>query len=267
MHLVALTRFNPAATLEQELQTFASALGIGLYDTRMKLAAAAPAVLASMTDAAAAQQLLALLHGRGHGAVAVDTRELASPDQLTVARSVTLDEVGLRGADVAGQPFDAPFAEIRATLRASEQSDVTQTVATQGKQLAIGRALLTGGLMLKKSVTKMETTETSERQPIAYLFRRPGQPPIVLKEQRLHYEGLGIHRGLTAHDSFEKLLAHLRAQNPAALRDDRLLTQKRKVDLTSVHGVGAERTISNSNEGANLLAAQLIVLAHEAGQL
>jgi hypothetical protein len=37
--------------------------------------------------------------------------------------------------------------------------------------------------------------------------------------------------------------------------------------LTSVKGVGPERVISNSNEGANALAAQLIVLAHRLRQL
>jgi hypothetical protein len=267
MHLVALTRWNTNANLLEELPPFAAALGIGAYDVRMKLASPAPSVLASALPAAAAQRLLELLHSRGHGAITVAVDTLLAPGLMLQARSVSVSERALAGLDTQGQPFSLPFTEISATLRASEQSDLSETVATQGKKLALGRAILSGGLLRNKTVTKLETTESSDRQPIAYIFQGDQRPPLVLKERCLNYEGLGVHRGLTAHESFEKLLSHLRAQVPGSLHDDRLLTQKRKLELTSVKGVGPERVISNSNEGANALAAQLIVLAHRLRQL
>lgn len=267
MQLVALTRWNPGTTLDQELPALAPALGLGLYDARLKLVAPLPALVGTSLAPERVEQLFALLRSRGHGAISLLGSSLLSPDQMLHARSVGVRDDSLFGGSIQGQPYTLPLHDIIATLRAHEQSDETQTVTTQTKQLAMGRAILTGGLLRNKSVSKVETHDSTERQQVAYVFRAADPQPLVLKEQRLNYEGLGDLRGITVRDSFNNLIAHLRQQLPAALHDDRLLTQKRLSNRLDIRGISAERVISNSNASPNAVAAQLILLAHQQGQL
>jgi hypothetical protein len=99
------------------------------------------------------------------------------------------------------------------------------------------------------------------------MFQSTRPEPVVLEEHGLSYEGLGPERTSTARGSFDALMAALRRHAPAALHDDRLVTHKRRVDLTSVRGLTKDRTFSNSNAPANMLAAYLLMLGHLQNQL
>ena len=267
MHLLALTRWNAARTLEQELPVLAPALGLGLYDARLRLVAPLPQVIASGLLEERARELCALLHGRGHGAVYADAAQVADARAAFVARAFELGGDGLTVRDEMRKSIELLYARITSVLRAFETSSEAQTISTSEKKLDIGTAVLTGGLKFSKTVTKVEKNATAERQQVAFIFHDAAAEPVLLREYALGYEGLGELRGLTAHESFEALLAQLRNRAPQALHDDRLFTHKRRVETVAMHGVAKERTVSTTNAGANYLAARLLMLAHAQGQL
>jgi hypothetical protein len=267
MHLVALTRWNPDKKLDQELPVLAPALHLAPYDARLRLVTPPPAVLASGLELAAAQQLLGVLRARGHGAVACDVTSVPPAERSILVRGFELGPEVFVGLDEQRRRFELPYAQILGFARAAELSSQTQSVETSEKKLAIGRALMSGGMMMNKTVTKVETTGSSERQQVAYVFRSTAPEPVLLKQYSLSYEGLGAARGSSAHQSFEALIAALRTRTPGAMHDDRLLTHKRLPDLTGVRGLTKDRTISTSNAPANALAAHLLMLGHLQGQL
>jgi hypothetical protein len=89
----------------------------------------------------------------------------------------------------------------------------------------------------------------------------------VFRESVLRYQGLGPHLKSVTAQNFATLIELLRERAPHALYDQRMLTQKRKVGVTSFAGLATDRRVESSNASENELAATLIVLAHEQGQL
>jgi hypothetical protein len=266
MQIVAVTRWNPDRKLEQELPRLANGLGLGLYDARIKLAAPLPIVVGSALSPQAARERLELFRSLGHGAVACEVETILAPESMLLARGFELGDAAL-AIDAAKGRITVDYPQILGIVRAFELSSETQTLQIKEDKLALGRALLTGGLMTKKSVTREEVHASTERQRTAYLFHAAAGAPVLLKEHSLRYDGLGPLRGVSTHQSFQSLMACLRERTPGALHDERLLTHRRHADLSAVRGVSADRAISTSNAGSNALAAQVLLLAHAQGQL
>jgi hypothetical protein len=261
MHIVALTRWNTARALEQELPALAQVLGLGLYDARLRLVAATPAVVAHGLTLERAQSLLGLLREHGHGAVAADMSSVPVQRPSHVAIGFELTPEALIAIGEGVQRSVLPYPHILGVVRALEVSSESSTSSTTEKKLAIGTAVLTGGMKLSKKVTKVEKSASSERQRVAYVFSQSGPQPILLKEHGLSYAGLGAQRGLTAHQSFDALIAELRKRAPGALHDDRLLAHRRHAEAVVVRGTSNERAVSSTNAAANDLAAHLLMLA------
>ena len=80
MYVVAITRWGPP--LETELAHLASEVGETAYDLRRRLAGPLPVLLARVDFPTRAAQLVAMLRGRGHGAVACDEARVARSEQM-----------------------------------------------------------------------------------------------------------------------------------------------------------------------------------------
>ena len=264
MHVVALTRWNPAATLEQDLPALAEAMAMAPYDARLKLVGKPPALLATNLSPERASALTAALLQRGHGAVTCDIR--AVPRAVTASRTFALTADALLAQDEL-RPVVIAYAAITGVLRAAEESSQSHTLETKEKKLAVASAVLSGGLKLSKTVTKVEKNAAAQRQEVAYVFYRDGAAPLLLKENGLLYDALGAQRGTTAHQSFQALIAWLRSHAPNALHDDQLLVHKRRSSAMVVRGAQNDRSVSQSNASENDLAAYLLMLAHATHQL
>lgn len=262
MHLVAITRLADARGFEQDLPQLAALLRLSAYDARLRLAGPLPIIAASGLDLPATQALLGALRARGHGAVACELRSVPEEERCIVARTFELGPESITGSGELGQRFALPYAEILGLMRAVETSTDIATKQTVKKQLSLGRAALTGGLMAKKQITSTATSNSFEHQQVAFVFRRSAPEPLVFKERQLQYQGLGPQRGRTTMECFAQLCQLLRRSAPGAICDDRLLAAKRRPELRSVHGSARDRVISNSNGAANLLAAYLLMYAH-----
>jgi hypothetical protein len=182
-------------------------------------------------------------------------------------REFEFGDRALRGRDDLTRNFELPYAEIAALIRAAQISTLDSTVTTVEKKLNVGRALMTGGLMMNKKVEKTTHSASEEREQVLYAFPRGTHTPLVFRESVLRYQGLGPHLKSVTAQNFATLIELLRERAPHALYDQRMLTQKRKVGVTSFAGLATDRRVESSNASENELAATLIVLAHEQGQL
>jgi hypothetical protein len=267
LFIVAVTRWHAQRDLERELPLLAASMGVGLYDARIKLATPLPIFVGvNLTREVAAKRLDAF-RALGHGAVACDVDSMAAPESMRMIRSFELGADALLGVDAQQRPCPLKYAGLRGIVRAAALGSVTQTLETTIKKLSVGRALLSGGLLLQKSVTNVHVTASSERQQVTYLFHDGHDAPVLLKEHSMNYEGLGPKRGHSTLQSFTALVDVLRHNAPAAFYDARLVAHKRLADLSGVHAVGGERTISTSNSDSIAAAAFVLMLAHTEGQL
>ena len=159
-----------------------------------------------------------------------------------------------------------PYRAIVALLRASHQTRTETRTETKAKEFSAGRALLSGGLMLRKSVTREERSVATEREQVLYLFGPNGSTPWILRERGTHYAGLGAAAGPSSTQYFLATLAELRKRAPRAVYDERLM-QARKAPTRSVRtaGTGAESVAVSSIDGVDLLAHLLALsLQHAA---
>jgi hypothetical protein len=265
MHVVALTRWGPP--LEGELPALAAHLDALAYDLRLRLAGGLPAVFVTVDDDAEANRHVEFLRARGHGAVRCDMDELPAPEDQCVPLHFELSAAAVCGTLVGNRRFDVPYAEIMALVRAASVTSAEQTKTTQEKKLSLGRAVVTGGLMMRKKVDRIDKKMTMEQEQMLYMFRRGEPSPYVWKELTLHYQGLGDDRKLTTAQNFAELTDRLRAHAPHAFCDERLLTQKRRAGITSLAGGAKDRRIEISNVRENDLTVFLLLRAHFEGQL
>lgn len=266
-YLVAVTRWNENRDRERELPELACAMALPPYDARLRLSGPLPLIVGRRLEAAAGQALLGWLHQHGHGAVACEMASLPDADRSPIARSFELLPDAVVVTDTQARTLALPHDQILGLIRAAEITDQVATVENTKKKLALGRAVLTGGLLRSKQVTTVETRATVERQEALYLFRSSDAELIVFREGALSYQGLGAERGSTHRQNFAALVDRLRRAAPHAIHDERLLAQKRRPELASVEGNASKRTVTSSNGSTNQVAAYLLMHGHLQGQL
>lgn len=264
MHVVAVTRWG--APLDGELSALSARLGVVAYDLRMRLAGGLPAIFARVDDATEASEHVAFLRGRGHGAVACDAEVVAGPEDQIRPADFELGATAL-GVVSGGQRFELPYGDILAMVHATRHAAAEETVTKTEKRLSLGRAVLSGGVMLRKKVQTTETTVTEDQESVIYVFCRSLSAPCVLAEHGLRYDGLGEERQLTTAQNFSLLSEKLKSLAPGALDDDRLVKHKRRSEIARFAGGANRRRLETSNASENDLAAFLVFRAHLEGQL
>jgi len=199
----------------------ADALGISLYDARRRLLGGGPRLVASFADAGAAARTVGALEEAGFAAVVVP---LGRGDEPLVAHGFAFEADGLRVVPRSGPEVALGFDRIRLFVRGTRIVAETHTEVSRERRFSPGRALLSGGLVLTKTVatTRAEAVETRE----GFLLACGGDGPDVLfRETELVYDGFGPERQSTRVANFVHLVSLLRHAAPSARFDDCLLTR------------------------------------------
>ena len=265
MHVVAVTRWG--LPLEEELPELAARLGVLAYDLRLRLAGGLPALFVRVEDGTEAAGHVAFLRARGHGAVVCDAEAVPGPEDQLVPLDFEVTATALRGICTQGRRFELPAATIFALLHVACVTSAEHTVTTTKKKFSLGRAVATGGMVLRKKVDHVSKSATQDQERMIYMFYGSRKAPCVWKELTLRWEGLGDERQLTTAQNFATLAEKLRTLAPNAFHDQRLLKHKRRADISVLAGGGKEHRLQTSNAGENDLAAFLLVRGHLEGQL
>ena len=214
--VVALTSL--AGSLDAEAKALAADLGATPYETRMKLAPGLPAIVLSTTDAEAANRLATQLRARKHRAVVCRVADLTPAAAMVSMRTFQLDGDGL---DTGMEQL--PWSDISAIVhaRTPQQTDHHETV--KEKKFSVGRAVLSGGLVMSKTVKREVTTHGETSEHVLYLFRASGETPWLMREHGTNYSGLGSALDPTSLRNFTTAIERFRKQAPQARFDDSLV--------------------------------------------
>jgi hypothetical protein len=225
MILVVLTRMG--APLDREIGVLSRLVGTPEPDLRIQLSGPPPLPLKGGLDSAAARALMEALVARGHGCVATDVARIpASRGGLFTVRSFELSDAAFTGVAASGERLAMPYDDLFGLVHATSVVEVEATVEETKRKLSLGRAALTGGLVLSKTVTTKRSGVSTERQPVLYLYRRSGRDHFLIPENGLNATGLGSRIGRTRHENFNILIAVLRERAPHAFCDARYLAQR-----------------------------------------
>jgi hypothetical protein len=251
VHVVAVAEL--ATSIDAETPALAADLGTTAYEARLKIAGASPAIVLLSADPSVAAQLAAKLRARGHGVLSCDAGDVVPSAAMVPLRRFTFGEDALSADDVPGARL--PYADILGIFRAMHETRTETRTQSTGSQFSVGRAVLTGGLMLTKNVTRDEKSVTQEREQVCYLFPRGGGTPWILYEQGTKYAGLGAEAGPSSARNFLATLARLRKLAPGALYDERLMSPRNAPIRPIRTGSSAAETVgASSASGVDLLA-------------
>lgn len=253
--------------MEPALARLGPALGVAPYDLRLRLAGALPAIVERTADAGRAREILALLREAGHGAVACDLTTLTGSECLPSLRAFELEPTSLVLVERSGERRTLRYVEVVAAVRTLHCVEEERHSQLTTRRLAVGRAVLTGGLAITKQVTREKREDREDREQVLYVYAAGSASPWLLREHELSYGGLGAARGRTTAEGFQTLVAALATKAPAALHDERFFRQRRREAEVRLDGNVAASVTRRSNAAATDLAVHLLVLAHAEGQL
>lgn len=260
MYIVAITERN--ATIEAEAAALAADLGVTPYEARLVLAPGTPTVVRTTADKALALDLLARLRARGHGAVAIDGAAVVASHAMISMRRFRL---GPSSIGLDDRPDELPYDDVSALIAAVHRQHTTSESESRDKKLSVTRAVMSGGLVMTKTVKRETRTETTERAPVVYLFRHSGGTPWILRERGTLWTGHGLPVSPLASDNFRTTVRALRERSPGAVYDDRLVTLKSAPQRFAVTGTtGSTTTTSSSEAGVDLFAHVLALWASRA---
>jgi len=253
MFVVAIQEL--ATPVEDEAKALAADLGSTVYETKLALAVPPPTVVLTTADRARAAAVLGAIRARGHGAVACDVAAVASSATMTRMRHFAIEE----DAIVLDAGARLPFADVSVICAAQHRVQIDTSTEHTEKKFDVTRAVISGGLVMRKAVTTTSHATSSDSQRVLYVFRASGEPPWMLREREANYAALA-RVAPTARENFDAMTALLRARAPHAAYDARLLQPRRVPETLRVAGDARNKTTTSSMASGIDLLAHLVAM-------
>jgi hypothetical protein len=218
--LVAVARIPESADARA---LAAKAAGIALADANRRLAGPLPRVFAPALAPDAAEVLAATLEGLGFLTVVFDPKAVPGDADRVLASRIEIAGGTLHATDAQGRAHACPGVAITLVQSGVRVKTLAEDVKTSERRFSMGKAVLSGGLLLTKKVDRTTVKVTETREPFLLVQRNDGEPDIMLYERRLDYRFLGAEMQPMSRANLERVLGRLRALAPRAGVEQRLL--------------------------------------------
>lgn len=201
----------------------AAALGCTAYEVAamVSVEGGGPAVASVHANAADAEALAARLRGAGFEVQVLETSLLEREAEACSVRGFSMHGATLDVASRGGERETIEPSRVRLLLRATRQQSKEIKRKVEERAFSMGRALLSGGLVVSKTKTVQRTQTSTESEDLLFLYTDAGAP-WVFAEQDVLFEGLGSAMQPSRTANFTTLIAHLRRWAPSARFDERL---------------------------------------------
>ncbi len=196
-----------------------------LPDVRMRLTGALPRVLLVDTNGAKLRDIRDALAGAGAGAIVLDPSAVPSDSGRIIVRTLEWEpgDLVFHEGFPAGNSGRVPLTELRLFQRGFRYSEQIETTKSREKRLALGRAVLTGGAIMTKTVTTTTTTAAMAKEGFIVIHRSDGGPELILYENRMDFGFLGSGMQPSRLANLQKTAAWLKGLAPGVTLLERLL--------------------------------------------
>jgi len=205
------------------------------------------------------------------GMTPAEARMRLAPEPPAVLARFALEPSDLRLTTRDGEALTLPWDEVRLVLRGIRIARTTSEHTETARKLALGRAVLTGGLVMTKKSTSTVRGSEEESEQFILVHGRTGQR-VMLGEKALEFSGLGplLQPARTA--NIGVLAQELRRRTPLAFHDDRLVRLGRRalpfvLGGDSVARSGGTEVRRTDTRGSVDVLAEVLDRAVEAGLL
>ena len=210
----------------------AAAWGRTNYEALARLRAPGdgPLIVAFFGAEEQAELLAERLRDAGFSALTLTSGEIEDEGRARVVRRFELGDRELLVETEKTGRLSVPFLEIDLILRGTGIAVSFSTEISKSRSLSLGRAVLSGGMIISKTTKDVREVRKEEREGFIKLYAS-NRPPYILMENSLAYDSLGHERRLSCTENFVYLTSELRRRCPNARYDERLLTRPGQVSL------------------------------------
>jgi hypothetical protein len=196
--------------------------GLPPADFSRRLAGTMPRVLLAAAPVDRVEALVDGFESLGFVAFSCDPAAAPSDDDRLLVRGIDVEAGGLAFLDGQGKRHTCAGAAVSLIQRGVLVTTTSEKVRTNERRLDVGKAVLTGGLMVTSKVQKQSVRIEETREAFLLLQRNDGQPDAMVYERRVDYRFLGADKQPASHANLERTLASLRILAPDAPVDDRV---------------------------------------------
>ncbi len=222
MHVAAI--YNLPDAKDELANALAEALGATLYEARSRLRTPGkgPLVVSVNAERNVVEDIVKKLKSRGLDAIALCQDEIETvPNHFTV-RKFILDKEGISVESRDGRRLAVDYSSIDLILRGTCIEVKSETRSVKERKFSLGRAVLSGGIIITKSKKSTHQAETEDREGFFNLYSANGLT-LEFREKSLVYESLSPALKPSGAENFAYLISELRRRQPVAVFDDRLL--------------------------------------------
>ena len=224
MHVVAI--YGLKEDKESLAGVLARSLGVTELEvlSRLRAPGSGPVIVRIFADHDPAERLAGQLESGGFNAVVLSSAEIdAEAGRLTVRR-FALDAQQLQAGSTDGGKLAVACRDVEVILRGTGITTRTETETTKKRSLSLGRAVLTGGLVMTKTTKTVREITTGEREGFLAVYTAD-KSILDFRENLVSFESLGPQMKQSRSENFSYLAAELRRRCPGAVYDDRLLSK------------------------------------------
>lgn len=207
-------------------RALSEALGTLFYDAliRVRVPGKGPLIVAAYAEKSIASEKTEKLDAAGFRTIVIGRDEVETDGQSAIVRRFLFGDGELEIEARTGDAVRIEYGLIDTIIRGTRIVQTTETETEKEQKFAPGRAILTGGLMMTKSVKVTRQSGTEAREGFIYLY--PGKrAPLIFLEFELLYDSLGPALQPTRSANYAFVLGELRRRCPGAAYDDRLLSK------------------------------------------
>jgi hypothetical protein len=195
--------------------------GLALADLNRKLAGILPRVLFTGLSAAGAHALIQGLQALGFVLLTFEPSAVPSDRERVIARRIEFAQGSFLAVDAQGRTHSCLPSSISLLQRGARTSTTSEKVTTTERQLDVGRAVISGGLLLTKKTEKTSLKTTQSAEAFLLVQRTGDEPELMLYERRIDYRALGAEMQPASRGNLETVWTKLKAMAPA-LVDERV---------------------------------------------
>lgn len=230
MHVVAIHSLT--GDKEGLAGALAAILGVTVFEAlaRLRAPGSGPSVVAVFAEQERAERLAVRLRTGGFHTAILNAVEIEAEAGHVNVKKVDLGKQELRIDSREGGSLILAYPDIDLVVRGTciSRSETTETV--KSRSLSMGKALLSGGMMITKTTKSVREVTTEQREGFFSLYAKEG-PPLFFRENGLVYESLGPALRPSRAANFAYLVSEIRRRCPYARYDERLLNRTGQVFL------------------------------------
>jgi hypothetical protein len=195
--------------------------GLAAADVSRRLTGILPRVLLAFASPEQAEATAEALEALGFVAFSCDPAAAPGDGDRVLARAIDFRGDALSFFDGQGHEHACPATALSVIHRGVRLTATNETVRSTERRFDLGKAILTGGLMMTSSAERNDLRTRETREGVLLLERNDGEPDIAVYERRLDYGCLGLDKLPSSYGNLEATLGRLRAVAPHAALEDR----------------------------------------------